>query len=192
MGRRAHFKREEFIQSALRVVAKRGPGSLTVSALASGMKAPIGSVYHRFPSRDALLAEIWLDVVKTFQNGFLEALERDGLEAALYTVGWVREHPDEARILLLYRREDLVSGPWPEHLREEAVRIARELDEGLRRFTEKQFGSLTGENLRRSAFALTDVPLAALRPHLERGERPPGIVGHLVRDAYLAVLKGGA
>jgi AcrR family transcriptional regulator len=154
------------------------------------MKAPVGSVYHRFSSRDDLLAEIWLVVVESFQKGFLEALERDGLEAVLYTVEWVRGHFDEARLLLLYRREDLVSGPWPEHLKEKAARVVRELNEGVRRFTEKQFGSLTGENIRRSTFALTDVPLAALRPHLERGEPPPGIVGHLIRDAYLAIMRG--
>ena len=146
MGRKAHFKRDEFMDAALRMVAERGPGALTVSALASGMKAPIGSVYHRFPSRDVLLAEMWIRVVESFQQGFLAALACNGLLASLYTVDWVREHPNEGRLLLLYRREDLLSGDWPEHLKDQVARLSRELDSGIRSFAEKRFGSLSRRN----------------------------------------------
>ena len=189
MGRKAHFKHDEFIDAAMRMVADKGPSSLTVSALASGMKAPIGSVYHRFPSRNVLLAQLWIRIVESFQRGFLETLEHDGLSAALYAVGWVREHPDEARVLLLHRREELVSGPWPAQLKDDAARLTQEMDAGIRRFAEKHFGSLSLEALRRAAFALTDVPLAALRPHVERGEQPPEFIGHLVRETYLTVMR---
>jgi len=191
MGRKAHFKHDEFIDAAMRMVAEKGPGALTVSALAISMKAPIGSVYHRFPSRDVLLAQLWIRIVESFQRGFLEALGHDGLSAALYTVEWVREHPDEARVLLLHRREELVSGPWPEHLKEDAARLSQEMDAGIRSFARKQFGSLSDEALRRAVFALTDVPLAALRLHVERGDQPPGFVDQLVRETYLAVMRIG-
>lgn len=191
MGRKAHFKHDEFIDAAMRMVAEKGPSALTVSALAISMKAPIGSVYHRFSSRDVLLALLWLRIVESFQRGFLEALGHDGLSAALYTVEWVREHPDEARVLLLHRREDLVSGPWPEHLKEDAARLSQEMDAGIRSFARKQFGSLSDEALRRAVFALTDVPLAALRLHVERGDQPPGLVDQLVRETYLAVMRIG-
>ena len=190
MGRKAHFKRDEFIDAAMRMVAEKGPGALTVSALASGMKAPIGSVYHRFPSRDVLLAEMWIRVVESFQQGFLEALACNGLLASLHTVNWVREHPNEGRLLLLYRREDLLYGDWPEHLKDHVERLSRELDSGIRSFVEKRFGSLTKETLRRATFALVDVPLAAVRQHLQEGQPPPGIVDELVRETYLAIIRG--
>ncbi len=190
MGRKAHFKRDEFMDAALRVVVERGPGALTIAALASGMKAPIGSVYHRFPSRDVLLAEMWIRVVESFQQGFLAALACNGLLASLYTVNWVREHPNEGRLLLLYRREDLLSGDWPDHLRDQIVRLSQELDSGIRSFAEKRFGSLTKETLRRATFALVDVPLAAVRPHLQEGQPPPGIVDELIRETYLAIIRG--
>ncbi len=190
MGRKAHFKRDEFMDAALKMVAQGGPGALTVSALASGMKAPIGSVYHRFPSRDVLMAELWIKAVEQFQSGFLEALARNGLLASLYTVEWVRKHPNEGRLLLLYRREELLSGDWPEPLKEDVARLSRELDSGIRSFAEKRLGSLSEETLRRATFALVDVPLAAVRQHLQEGKPPPEIVDELIRATYLAIMRG--
>jgi AcrR family transcriptional regulator len=190
MGRKEHFKRDEFMDAALKMVAQGGPGALTVSALAIGMKAPIGSVYHRFQSRDALLAELWIRAVEQFQRGFLEALARNGLLASLYTVEWVRKHPNEGRLLLLYRREELLSGDWPEHLKEDVARLSRELDSGIRSFAEKRLGSLAEETLRRATFALVDVPLAAVRQHLQEGKPPPEIVDELIRATYLAIMRG--
>jgi AcrR family transcriptional regulator len=190
MGRKAHFKRDEFMDAALRLVARGGPGALTVSALAGGMKAPIGSVYHRFPSRGVLLAELWIRAVGQFQKGFLDALACNGLLASLYTAEWVRKHPNEGRLLLLYRREELLSGDWPEHLKEDVARLSRELDSGIRSFAEKRLGSLSEETLRRATFALVDVPLAAVRQHLQEGKPPPDIVDELIRATYLAVMKG--
>jgi len=190
MGRKAHFKRDEFMDAALRLVAQGGPGALTVSALAGGMKAPIGSVYHRFPSRDVLLAELWIRAVEQFQRGFLEALECNGLLASLYTAEWVRKHPNEGCLLLLYRREELLSGDWPEHLKDDVARLSRELDSGIRSFAQKRFGSLTKESLRRSTFALVDVPLAAVRQYLQERQPPPGIVDELIRETYLAIIRG--
>lgn len=170
------------------MVAEKGPGALTVSALAKGMKAPIGSVYHRFASRDVLLAEAWIRIVESFQREFLETLAKDGLQAALNTIRWVREHPREACILLLYRREELVSGPWPEHLKGRAVCLSWELDSGIRSFTKKHFGHAGKETLRRTTFALVDVPLAAVRKHLQEGQKPPAVVDELVRETYLATM----
>jgi hypothetical protein len=34
----------------------------------------------------------------------------DGLQAALHTPAWVRTHPDQARLLLLYDRKDFLHG----------------------------------------------------------------------------------
>jgi AcrR family transcriptional regulator len=189
MGRKSHFRRDEFMDAAMKMAAEEGPGALTVSALAKGMNAPIGSVYHRFLSRDVLLAETWLRIVESFQREFLETLAKDGLQAALNTIQWVREHPREARILLVYRREELVSGPWPEHLKGQVVRLSRELDSGIRSFTKRHFGNAGKETLRRATFSLVDVPLAAARRHLQDGESPPAIVDEMVRETYLATME---
>ena len=88
MGRRKRFTHNEFIDAAVMLIAENGPGALTISALSERIGAPVGSVYHRFPSRDVLLAELWLKIVESFQGKFLRILETDGLEAALYGLQW--------------------------------------------------------------------------------------------------------
>jgi len=189
MGRQAKYDKEQFVDAALDIVAKSGPAAATVSAIAGELGAPIGSVYHRFPSRDLLLATLWLRIVESYQQGFLEVLERgDGLEAALFGVRWVREHPNEARILLLYRRQELISGTWPNEVRNRAKKLAGEMDEGVEAFTRKLFGRATRTAVRQVKFVLFDVPFGAVLRDLQVGESPPRIVDELVRDTYVAIL----
>jgi len=190
MGRKPYFGRDDFLNAALDIVSETGPGSLTIAALAARTRAPVGSVYHRFASREVLLAELWIRIAESFQRGFMDALSRDGLEAALYTSKWVRAHLNEGRVLLLYRREELVSGNWPEDVTEHAANLARELEKGLVSFAKKTFGSANRENVRRAVFALIDVPLAAVKAHLQKGEPPPEFLDELVRTNYVAVTQG--
>lgn len=189
MGRKAYFKNEEFINSAVQIIAKDGLKALTIAALAKRINAPVGSVYHRFPSRDALLAEVWLNIIELFQNEFLEKLQDDGLQATLSCVQWVRMHPNEARIMLLYRIYDLTSGKWPEDLQKRARRLAKELQEGIFAFTKKQFGHVTKENTDRAIFAIYDAPIGIIRRYLRDDKVPPQSVNDLVRETYEAVIE---
>lgn len=192
MGRNPHFTSEQFIDAALDIVTEGGPGAVTISAVAGRIGAPVGSVYHRFTSRDEILAELWLRIVDSFQRKFLEALkEGDGLKAALHTPRWVRANPNEGCILLLYRREELISSPeWPESVRDRALSLARELDGGIAEFVKRLFGRTTKHALRRATFVLIDVPYAAVRRHLQAGEIPPDMLDELVSDVYTTILGG--
>src|ERR1700679_3048029 len=117
MGR-AQFDQAGFLAAARALIAERGPQSVTVDSVAERLKAPKGSFYHRFASRDALLGEVWLMTVLAYQQGFVAAIEAgDGLAAALHMPAWARLHVDDARLLLLYNRHDFVQGDWPETLR---------------------------------------------------------------------------
>jgi AcrR family transcriptional regulator len=82
------------------------------------MKAPKGSFYHRFASRDVLLGHLWPKLVLAYQEGFVAAIEwRAGLEAALHMPRWARAYFDDARVLLLHSRHDFVRGDWPAELK---------------------------------------------------------------------------
>jgi AcrR family transcriptional regulator len=189
MGRNAHFKNEQFVDAALKIAVDQGPAAVTIAAVAGAVGAPVGSVYHRFLSRDIILAKVWLQVVASFQEGFLKALDQgEGLQAALHTSRWVRRHPAEARILLLYRREELVSGDWPEELRESAVQIKRQLDDGIRRYTRQTFGRRSREALDRTIFALIDVPYAAVRRPVQQGKKPHRAIDGYIKETYFAIM----
>jgi hypothetical protein len=57
---------------------------------------------------------LWLEATLAYQEGFVAAIEAgDGLAAALHTPAWTRLHLDDARLLLLYGRQDFVQGDWP-------------------------------------------------------------------------------
>ncbi len=190
MGRIAHFDHKQFVDAALKIAAGQGPAAVTIAAVAQEVRAPVGSVYHRFLSRDILLAEVWLRVAFSFQEEFLELLKKgDGLEAALYTPCWVRSHPDESRILLLYRREELAAGNWPEEFKERALRMKRDLDGGLRDYVVRMFGKYDQDAASRTAFTLIDVPYAAVIRYIRRGKKPPGKIDDYIRKIYVTMME---
>src|SRR5262249_40910148 len=114
---RPKFADQDFLDAALVLAAEGGPPAATVGAIAERLGAPVGSFFHRSPSRAGLLGELWLRTVLDFQQGITAALDAgDGLRAALHTPAWVRSHLDEARLLLLYHRDDFLQGGWPDDL----------------------------------------------------------------------------
>src|SRR5258708_8965483 len=116
MGR-AVFDNAGFLGAARALACERGPGAVTVDSVTQRLRAPKGSFYHRFASRDALLGELWLETVLAYQAGFVAAIQsRDGLAAPLHTPPWARLHLDDARLLLLYRRPDFLQRHSPKNL----------------------------------------------------------------------------
>ena len=188
MGRKAYFKNEEFIDSAIKIIAEEGLGALTIAALSTRVTAPIGSVYHRFPSRDALIAELWLNIIESFQNEWLKILQTDGRKATLFCIQWVRNHPNEARVMLLYRIEDLAFGEWPKNLQKRAQRLLKELREGIADFTKQQFGKVTNECMDRTFFAIHDAPMGILRRYMQDNKMPAKSVADLILETYDAVM----
>ena len=189
MGRKAYFKNEEFLDSAIQIIAEEGLGALTIAGLSTRMTAPIGSLYHRFPSRDALVAELWLNIIESFQGEWLKILQTDGRQATIFCMEWVRNHPSEARVMLLYRIEDLASGDLPKDLQKRAQRLSQELHEGIVSFTKKQFGSVTKEYIDRTIYAMHDAPMGILRRYLQENKIPPKSVANLILETYDAIIE---
>jgi AcrR family transcriptional regulator len=61
---RAREMRRRLLDSALRLVAKRGVESLTTQAIADAAHVSIGTVYRYFPDRGAILAELVDEAVR--------------------------------------------------------------------------------------------------------------------------------
>lgn len=188
MGRAA-FDEAVFLDAARELASDRGPAAVTVDSVTQRVKAPKGSFYYRFASRDILLGKLWLEAVLAYQEGFVAAIEvADGLAAALHTPAWARLNPREARLLLLHSRHDFLHGDWPPALRRGVQAQAQRFEECLRSFARRAFGSCGPEELRRATFVLAEVPVAAVKEHLRRREPPPLLVDELITRTYQAIV----
>jgi AcrR family transcriptional regulator len=195
MARPAQFSRAGLIQAAANLVAHGGPASVTIASVAQQAGAPTGSVYHRFASREELMAATWLSAAASFQAGLQEALrlpsQTPGVEAALFAVRWARTEPVAARLVILYRRQDFF-GDVPPRLRAEAEKLAAELDEALSTFAQASLGAGGLAAKERAAFLLIDLPSAAVRRYLAAGMTPPPEVEDFVRQVCLAMARAQA
>jgi AcrR family transcriptional regulator len=195
MGRKAQFARGDIRQAALRLVAASGPAGVTMAGVAAEAGAPTGSIYHRYRGRDELLAELWMDVVESFQREFVATLDAAGQFTAVVTAAgfmprWAREHPLEARLLLLHRRQDFFSTDWPPELADRAAALEPQIGAALRRCAGRLGVPSTrgSEALARLRYALLDAPFGALRPYVQGGQQIPRVVEQIATETARAVL----
>jgi AcrR family transcriptional regulator len=191
VGRPAKFSSEQIIDAAMELVAGGGPGAATVPAIAGRLGAPSGSIYHRFSSRDLILAHVWLRGVRASQAGFVACLEEPGqgrgVAAALHLLAWTRRHPAEAQVLILHRREDLAA-QWPAELGDELASLNDGIVKAIRGYARWRYGRATRDNLEVVTFALIDVPYAAMRRHLNAGRPPPAGLDELISSTVTHLL----
>jgi AcrR family transcriptional regulator len=185
------FDNAGFLAAARALACERGPAAVTVDSVTQRLKAPKGSFYYRFASRDALLGELWLATVRAYQERFVAAIEAgDGLAAALHTPAWARLHLDDACLLLLYSRYDFVQGDWPAPLKRGVDDQAQRFEACLESFARHAFGRVGPAEVRRVTFVLAEVPIAAVKTHLQRREPPPPLVDELITKTYHAIVGG--
>jgi AcrR family transcriptional regulator len=187
------FSEAQIIDATAALVAAGGPAAATIGAIGARLKAPSGSIYHRFASRDVLLGRLWLSKAAFFQNRFVESLgepdaTKAGLAAALSLPRTVRTDFAGARIMLLYGRDDFLAGDWPADMAAEANRLRCQVDDAMKDMARRLFGRANAEALRLVSFAILDVPFAAVRRHVAANERPPPYVDRLISRAYAALM----
>jgi AcrR family transcriptional regulator len=192
MPRPSKHDERNILDAAATLVAAKGPAAVTVGAIGHAIGAPSGSIYHRFPSRDALLGRLWLMKASYFQNQWARALDhadarQAGLAAALSLPQVARADFEGARIMLLYRREDFLSDGWPPAMKAEAERLGAQVIECLGLMTRRLFGRNTAAARQVTTFATLDLPFSAVRRYVARGEPPPKQLDALIERAYRAI-----
>jgi AcrR family transcriptional regulator len=179
------------LDAARTIVLRDGPRAASVAAIASESEAPVGTLYHRFGSRDGVLAAAWLRALQRFQDGAIEAASSpDPLEAAvamaLSQISFARKQSEDARLLLTLRRDDLLDADPDDAFRAQLNATNAPLEAALAGLTGKLRGRVDARSLEAIARAVVDLPHAAVRRHTHAGGTLPS---WLERDIAAEVRK---
>ncbi|MHB8240483.1 MAG: TetR/AcrR family transcriptional regulator [Solirubrobacteraceae bacterium] len=182
------------LDAARTLVLREGPRAASVAAIARESGAPVGTLYHRFASRDGILAATWLRALERFQRRALAAAERDDpLEAAVAMaasqIGFACEQPNDARLLLTLRREDLLDADPDRAFRTRLDAINAPLEATLRRLTRALRGHADARSREATLRAVVDLPNAAIRRHVRDDGSLPGWLERDVATAARLLLE---
>lgn len=166
------------LDAARALVLREGPRATSVAAIARESGAPVGTLYHRFGSRDGLLAATWLRALQRFQRRALEAAaDPDPLRAAVALaasqVGFAREQPEDARLLITLRRDDLLDAEPGDGLRARLREINAPLGATVSALADSLLGGRDARALDAIVRAVVDMPNAAVRRHAREGRELP-------------------
>jgi AcrR family transcriptional regulator len=169
---------DRILDATRTLVLRDGPRAASVAAIARESGAPVGTLYHRFGNRDGVLAAAWLRALERFQRCALTAAaDPDPLAAAIAMavsqVAFAREQPEDARLLLTLRRDDLLDADPGEDLRARLDAINEPLLAKLLELTQALRASTGPRALDAITRAVVDLPNAAVRRHARDGTRPP-------------------
>lgn len=192
MVRLAKFNENHFIDSAIEIAAQCGFAAVSMSAIALKVGAPIGSVYHRFDSRGAILARAWLRVKADFRSEVASLwVNSDGdTWAGVHALlDWCRRKPVYARFLLQCEDTPDFSGAnaaLSPQLMAELEAEQAELDACFERCMAAMQGDGThlGSTLR---FMLIDAPVAMIKPYLTQNQPIPASADAMLRVSHDAV-----
>ena len=164
------------LDAARDLMLRDGARAATVEAIAEVSGAPIGSIYHRFGSREALVTRLWIRAVHRSQASFVAAMEQSdakeaAVAAALSIFDFCREHPADARLLASFGREELIgitpAGPLADELEE----INRPVKTAVVALSKRLYGKRSRPALDRTLLAVFDLPYGATRRHLLSGHK---------------------
>lgn len=168
--------RDAMLDTARALVLDGGPAAASARAVATALKAPSGSIYHRFPRRDDLVAAAWLRAQDRFLTAYQKAAEDGPIAAATSVLAWSIEHPDDAALLLRHALADLLRGEVSPALGEQAAANNAKAEAAVRRLADD-----AGIPLPDMALAVVDLPYAATRRLLRAGPPTQSDVDALAR-----------
>lgn len=192
MARPAKFTDDQVLDAATVAVSRFGP-SVTIAQIATAMDAPVGSIYHRFESRDHLLVRLWLRSIGRFQAGLLEAardveVDRALLRSALHIPRFCREHPATSLTMTLFRQQRLVQN-CPPGLQTEVASVNDAADAALAELVRRRWGRSSERRHRLTVTAVRQSPYGLVRPYV--GGEVPSWLDEVVEASTTAILHLG-
>ena len=99
-------RRAAIISAALKRFLGQGVTGTTLKQIQRDARASNGSVFHHFPTKEALAGAVYVDCAARYQKVFLDELDRhDDAETAVRGIvrmhlRWCADHPQMARFLI--------------------------------------------------------------------------------------------
>jgi len=158
---------DQILDAARDVTMEHWRGT-TIAHVAERVGAPVGSIYHRFPSRDAVFGSLWARSIRRFHQGLLTAGEMEDPRASMTAMSrhipqFCRDHPGDAKSMTLYRLPDLLD-KVPAEQRSELAAINDDVDAALRRVATRRYGRLTDRRYRLALVGTRQCPYGLIRP----------------------------
>jgi AcrR family transcriptional regulator len=184
MVRIAKYNDNHFIDGAIDIASQCGIACVSMSAIAVKAGAPIGSVYHRFESRSAILAHAWLKVMADFRCDVAKLwLDDDSWFAVAALLDWCRAKPVYARFWLQCDAFPDFGGPLALDLQARVEAEQAALDACFLGCA--QVGHGGAPPTRR--FLLLDAPIAIVKPYLMQNQPIPLCAEGILRASHDAV-----
>jgi AcrR family transcriptional regulator len=178
---------DTMLDAARELVLGQGARAATVEAIARSSGAPSGTIYHRFGSRDEMIARLWIRGVQRSQESFLAAIDgleprAGGLAGGLSIIDFCAREPADAQLLVAFRHDELVRNAPTGALAEELEQLNQPVERAVVDLARGLYGRASRAALDRVLLAVFDLPYGAVRRHLIAGKPlPPGLRDDLAR-----------
>ncbi|MBI4851626.1 MAG: TetR/AcrR family transcriptional regulator [Acidobacteria bacterium] len=106
--------RETILKTALECFNELGFQATTIEEIRIRSQASIGSIYHHFTNKEQLAASLYLEGLRSYQEGFLEVLEKhneaeNGIKAlVIYHLEWVTSNANLAKYIFHSRQSEFI------------------------------------------------------------------------------------
>jgi AcrR family transcriptional regulator len=185
------------LDAARTLVLEGGPRAASVAAIAKSSGAPAGTLYHRFGNRDGILTAAWLRALERFQSRAMAASEPGTADTPLDTavamavsaIGFARELPDDARLLLTIRPGDLLDDEPDAQFQETVAAMNAPLTQRVGTLARKLYGHKDSRSVDAVSRAVADLPYAVVRRHAYAEPMPSWLEAD-VAASVRAVLEG--
>src|SRR5699024_3829100 len=126
MARPAKFTPDDILDATAAAVASHGP-AVTIAQVSAQIGVPVGSIYHRFPSREYLMTTLWLRSIRRFHVGLLDTGQIEDPHEALLTQAvhqsrFSRKNPHDALVMSLHSQRQLMTS-CPKELRQDVADV---------------------------------------------------------------------